>query len=209
MKQLAWLFLLLGICLPIYAGPEYRAGQTPSTVHSLLHGEVSADYQWTSHQMELVTHEGSTSKLEGWNVRALWTPVSWLSVGAEMTQFNEEDLKDFFVSAYKTQRVGGLVKFTLSPNTSPRVYVVGGYGRTTHQLDYVHSFIRTRTWPNHDKKNIPYWLIGLGLEVDVWRNLFVGVEGNLTHHQSTKLVHYYKTDSNKETTVRVRAGVRF
>lgn len=209
MKHLAWLIFVLCVSGPVLAGPVYRAGQSSSVVNSLLHGELSADYQFSSQKMKLLTGEDETSALKGWNVRALWAPLSWLAVGAEMTRFNDEDLKNFFVSSYKSNRVGGVVKFTLSPNTSPRLYALAGYGRTMHQLNYDHSSILTRMWPGHDKKNISYWMVGLGLELDVWRSVFVGGEGNILFHQSRDLARYYKLDSKTETELRVRVGVHF
>ena len=208
MRHLALLFVMV-ISLPGVASPIYRAGQSPLAASSLLHGELSADYQFSSQKMKIVTGEDKTSALKGWNIRALWAPLSWLAVGAEMTRFQDEDLKNLFVSSYKTNRVGALVKATFSPNTSPRVYAVAGYGRTSHKLTYDHSSLITNTWPGHDKKNIHYWMLGLGIEVDVWRSVFIGAEGNWLRHQSTKLARYYKADSQNETTLRIRAGVRF
>ena len=208
MKHLAWL-LCLGISMPLMAGPVYRAGQSSSSADSLFHGELSADYQFSSQKMQLTTGEDSTSALKGGNVRALWAPLPWLAVGAEMTRFNDENLKNYFVSSFKTRRMGALVKVNFSPNTSPRVYALAGYGRTTHQLNYDHSSVMTRAWPGHDKKNISYWMAGLGLEVDVWRGIFVGGEGNVLFHSSKDLARYYKLDHKTETTVRVRAGIRF
>ncbi len=214
MKHLAWAFLFLGMSIPVVSAPIYRAGESSSsTLVALLHGEVSADYQFTSQKMKAKLDDSETSSLKGWNVRALWTPLRWLSVGAEMTRFGDEEIKEAFISSYKTNRVAGLVKLTLSPSTSPRVYVLGGYGYTHHQLNYDHSInpIAMRKWPANEKKNIPYWIIGLGIEVDVWKVMFVGVEGNYLRHQTTKLPHsqFYKTDSQSETQVRVRVGVRF
>ena len=209
MKHLAWLFCVLCASCAVMAGPVYRAGQSPTKGISLLHGELSGGYLFSSQKMQLVTQEDATAALKGWNVRALWAPLSWLAVGAEMTRFNDENLKEYFVSSYKTNRVGALVKFTFTPNTSPRVYAIAGYGHTTHQLNYDHSSIITRTWPGHDKKNTTYWMAGLGLEVDVWRGLFVGGEGNIVFHSSKNLARYYKMDASVERTIQVRVGVRF
>lgn len=209
MKQLAWAILFIGLCSSVWSAPIYRAGQSSSTLSSLLHGEVSADYQFSSQKMETKREDQTTSAIRGWNVRALWTPISWFSIGAEMSEFGDEKLKEAFVSSYETNRIAGLIKLTLSPDTSPRVYVLAGYGRTEHQINYDHSTIVTKKWPAHDKKNIPYWMAGLGVEVDVWKTVFVGLEGNILRHQTTGLPRYYKTTSRTETALRVRAGVRF
>lgn len=210
MRHLAWaVLILLGSCIPTLAAPEYRAGQPASAVSSLLHGEISADYQFSSQKLNTERGDQSTSALKGWNVRALWTPLSWLSVGAEMTQFGEQEMRAAYISSYEARRIGGLVKFTLSPNTTPRMYLLAGYGKTYHQLEYDHSTVITNTWPGQEKKSIPYWMIGLGVEVDVWKSVFLGAEGNLFHHQTAQLPRFYQTDSKTETMLRVRAGVRF
>lgn len=212
MKHLAWAVLLLwGSCVPALASPVYRAGESSSDISSWLHGEISADYQFSSQKLETKLIDQSGSALKGWNVRALWTPLPWLSVGAEMTQFADENFREAFVSPYESHRIGGLVKLTLSPNTTPRVYLLAGYGKTFHKLNYDHSInpIAMQTWPASEKKDISYWMVGLGVEVDVWKTVFVGGEGNLLRHQATKLALFYKTDSQIETVLRVRAGVRF
>ena len=210
MRQLAWVFfILVGVTLPASSAPQYRAGESSTGMYSLLHGEIAAAYQISSQKMETESEDLDTSALKGWNVRALWTPLSWLSVGAEMTRFEDEKLKPAFVSSYETNRIAGLVKFTLSPNTSPRVYVLAGYGRTEHQLNYDHASIDMLRWPAHEKKNIPYWMAGLGVEMNVWKIVLVGVEGNILRHQTTELPRYYKTNSKTETALRVLLGVRF
>ncbi len=212
MKQLAWVFFVLcGMSLPAFSAPQYRAGESSPAISSLLHGEISAAYQLSSQKMETKEEDLDTSALKGWDVRALWAPLTWLSVGAEMTQFGDEKMKRALVSSYETNRLAGVVKFTLSPNTSPRVYALVGYGRTEHQLNYDHTTnpIATRKWPGSEKKNIPYWMAGLGVEVNLWKVAFVGVEGNIFRHQTTDLPRYYKTDSKTETALRVRVGVRF
>ena len=85
MKHLAWAILIVGTaCLPGVSAPLYRAGETSPDISSLLHGEISADYQFSSQKMKTERGDQTTSALKGWNARALWTPLPWLSVGAEM-----------------------------------------------------------------------------------------------------------------------------
>lgn len=209
MKQLAWVVLIVGgLSLPALSAPVYQAGQPAASVRTWLHGEISADYQFASQYLE--TDEGSenTSALKGWGGRALWAPLPWLSIGAELTQFGDESLKEAFVSSYEKTRLVGLVKFTLSPNTSPRVYLLAGYGRDKHEINYDHAAMLA-TWPESDSKTTSFWMLGLGAEVNVWKIVFVGVEGNILRHQTTQLPRFYQIDSKTETALRVRAGVRF
>ena len=159
--------------------------------------------------MELNNQELTTSSLHGMGLRALWTPLTWMSIGVEMDRFGKKSMPEAFVSSYKTNRVGAVIKFTLSPDTAPRVYALVGYGRTSHRIAYDHSSVITATWPGQEKKNIRYWMLGLGLETDVWKNVFVGIEGNVLRHQTTQLMRYYQTHSKTETALRLRAGVHF
>jgi opacity protein-like surface antigen len=212
MRQLAWAFITMCVASVAFAAdPVYQAGQPATSVRSWLHGEISADYQFSSQRMKTNETDAQTSALNGWNVRALWAPISWLAIGAEYAQFGDEKLKEAYVSSYETSRLTGLVKLTLSPNTSPRVYVLAGYGRTNHQLNYDHAGnpIVLHTWPAHDKKAIAFWMLGIGLEANVWRALFVGVEGNILRHQTAKLPRFYKADAKMETVLKARVGVRF
>ena len=212
MKHLAWAILIVGTaCLPGVSAPLYRAGETSLAISSLLHGEISADYQFSSQKMKTERGDQTTSALKGWNARALWTPLPWLSVGAEMGQSADQELRAAFVSSYESRRIGGIIKLTLSPNTTPRVYLLAGYGKTSHRLNYDHSVnpIALSTWPGSEKKTVPYWMIGVGMEMDVWKALFLGIEGNLLRHQSTQLPRFYKVDSRIETALRVRVGVKF
>ena len=211
MKHLAWAFLFVcGMSMPVLSAPLYRAGEAGGELPPWLHGEVSADYQFSSQKMETKQEDATTSSLHGWNVRALWTPLSWLSVGAEMGKFGDKELKEVFISSYETSRWAGIVKLTLSPNTSPRVYVVAGYGQMQHQLNYDHAAdpLAWRHWPASEKKSTSFWMAGLGVEVTVWKMLFVGMEGNLLRHQTMQLARIYKTNSKIETVLRLRAGVR-
>ena len=209
MRLLALASCLILLTLPSWASPIYRAGQDKDSTYCWLHGEISADYQFSSQRMELVTKEDNTAALKGWGLRALWTPVSWLGIGAETTRFENESFKEFFVSSYQNNRVGGLLKATLSPDTNPRVYLLAGYGRISHKLEYDHSSIITASWPTAEKKKAGYWMLGIGLETNVWKSVFVGVEGNVFRYTSTQLKRYYQTNSKTETSIRLRAGVRF
>ena len=209
MKHLAWAFIILLLSSSGVAAPQYRAGQSSSSLYGWLHGEVSADYQFSSQKMELTNQDLATSTLHGMGLRALWAPLTWLSVGVEMGRFGKKSMPEAFVSSYKTNRMGAVIKFTLSPDTAPRIYALAGFGKTFHQIEYDHSSVITATWPGQEKKNIRYWMAGLGLETDVWKDVFVGIEGNVLRHQTTQLMRYYQTNSKTETMLRLRAGVHF
>ncbi len=201
---LTW--FVLCVSLPVCAAPIYRAGQTSSSWTSLLHGEVSVDYTFSSLKLEDYLGEYSSDRLQGIGGRALWTPLPWLGVGAEGTLFGETDLKEAMVNSYKASRLGAVAKFTLTPDTNPRFYLLAGLGRTTHELNFRRWI--GNTWPSV-KKSISYWMLGLGVEVSVWQTCFVAAEGSILFNDSTQLWRYHQIADRREMDVRLRAGVRF
>ncbi len=209
MKLLAWVFcgvlLLTGVAS--FGAPVYRAGDKVSSARFIWHGELSAGYVLSSHQLENTIEADKTSRLQGAQVRALWAPLSWLAVGMEATHLGEEKLAPA-IKEYKANQVAGIVKLTLSPNTTPRFYVLAGVGKSEHKITYDHSYPPfMKRAPV--KKDISFWTVGLGVEADVWKFIFVGVEGTLTHYSKTRLTDIYAFSSKTQTALQLRAGLRF
>ena len=209
MKLLAGVFAvsLLVLHVSAFGGPIYRAGQKVSASRSVWHGELSAGYMFSSHKLEYVTEEDSSSRLRGGEVRALWAPLSWLAVGAEFSKLGGEKFPPV-IETYKISRLAGILKLTLSPNTTPRVYLVGGFGHSKHKLIYDHSYFPVRKY-SPVTVGMSFWVAGLGIEVDVWKGIFVGAEGNVVYYSKGQLSEIFKMSSRTETNLRVRGGVRF
>lgn len=209
MKLLAWVFCSILLCSGVaaFGAPVYRAGEKVSSARSIWHGEVSAGYVLSSHQLENTVDGDKTSRLRGGEVRALWTPLSWLAVGMEMSRLGNEKLAPA-IKEYKVGRVAGIVKLTLSPDTTPRFYLLAGLGKSEHRLTYDRSLppFRNRL---PVEKDFSFWTLGLGMEVDVWKFVFVGAEGTLTHYSKTQLTEFYALSSKTETALHLRVGVRF
>lgn len=210
MKLLAGVFSVgLFLCgTSVFGAPMYRAGENSSSARSLLHGEISGGYVFSSNRVAYVTEEDSSSRLQGVEVRALWSPLSWLSVGAEMDRLGDEKLSPM-IKAYRVNRQTGLIKLTLTPNTTPRFYLIGGYGKSEHKLTYEDFYFGTRNKRPAITKDLHYWTVGLGVEADVWKCLFVGIEGNWVRYNDNQLSAIFKMSSRVETDVRVRVGLRF
>ncbi len=201
---------ILGFCIcntPAFSGPMYRAGETTSVGHSLLHGELSAGYLFTSNRIKYVTGEDESSRLRGADVRAMWSPLPWLAVGVELDKLGDEKLAPM-IKSYQVKRQEGVIKLTLSPNTTPRFYIIGGYGKSKHKIQYDHSFFPVRLEPSVTK-NWNYWRVGIGLEADVWKWFFVAAEGNYIHYAHRELTQLFKIDPRTETNLRLRVGLRF
>lgn len=150
--------------------------------------------------------ESSSSALRGMNGRALWSPLPWLALGAEYTRFFQTDLTAALVDTYRVNRMGGIIKLTLAPNTLPRLYLLAGYGRTVHKLNFAR--LPGMQW-SPIRKDIPYWLAGLGIEMDVWECVFAGLEGNILWNNNRRLGPYHQTSSKVDTSLQLRMGVRF
>ncbi len=206
MKHLALaLLIILGFTGGAVAGPVYRAGEN-SSLSTWLHGEVSAGYVLDSLKLQDTMEENSSSRLHGFNGRALWSPLTWLSVGAEYSRFAKTDLPQTLVDSYQVSRVGGILKLTLAPDTLPRVYVLAGYGRTRHKLEFLP--LPGIHWQPVNTSYM-YWMTGLGMEINVWQGLFAAVEGNLFYNRGRNLGKFHQTGSKVDTALQIRLGVRF
>lgn len=209
MKLLAWVFssVLLWVSAAAYGTPVYKAGEKVASERSIWHGEISGGYAFTSHQLENTKGPNKTSRLNMAEVRALWAPLSWLAIGAEMDWPQTVELEPA-VKEYKVKRMAGIIKLTLAPNTTPRFYMVAGLGKSEHKLTYDRSLLAFHNW-HPDEKSFSFWMIGLGLEVDVWRVFFIGTEGTFAHYSETQLAEFYSLSSKTETSLRLRVGARF
>ena len=200
MKLLAGVLLVLMCAVCASGAPLYRAGQS-ATATRWLHGEISGGYVFTDHSLQDYLGQFSSSSLRGWTARALWTPLPWLSAGAEYARLAEVSLKPALVDEYTLSRTGAVVKFTLSPNTNPRFYILGGLGKSAHRLTF------TTTTPSY-KKSQNYWKVALGTEADIYKKLFVAAEGELLWDNTADVHTLYKLSSRREMALYLRAGVR-
>ncbi len=205
MKLRAWLFtaLFISMSFMLQAAPLYRAGQTdPSSWRKLLHGEISASYLFSNSYLEDYTGQVSSDRLRGVSARALWSPLAWLAVGAEYTHLGKVSLPQSMVDSYQVTQTGAIVKLTLSPDTNPRLYVVGGYGRSKHSLRFS-AFLTDTTYTQ------PYWMAGLGVETCVYRAVFLAAEGNIYWNRTAYIHTYHKLSGHAYGALQLRAGLRF
>ena len=138
--------------------------------------------------------------LNGLSGRALVAFLPWLSVGAEGTWFEKE--KDIaYVSSYKARRYGLIGKFTLTPDTEPKVYLLGGYGKTKQSFTYL--------FPLNETHQTNYFLVGVGLDVDIWKNIFLAAEGYGLYNTHRHISRFFEQQHRLETGVLVRVGVKF
>lgn len=198
-----WFGLFLLVCFPLFSfAQQYRARQKASAP-SFDRWEISA--AWVISSQEASVKNGSTSLdgLHGLTARALFYPLAYLGVGVEGTQFADEKLSPL-VTSYKAHQLGIIGKLNLSPNTNPRVYVTVGAGKTFYKLGYASVARRSE-----DKRNITYLTGGLGVEIDVWKSLFLALEGRLFYHTQTELTRFYALSKKISFDGRLGVGIRF
>ena len=132
--------------------------------------------------------------------RALVVVLPWFSVGAEGTWFEKE--KDIpFVSGYKERRSGIVGKFTLTPDTQPKVYLLTGAGKTKREFTYTFALTETA------KTN--YFLAAIGLEASIWKGIFLAAEGYGVYNAHTHVSRFFRQKHRFEPGLSVRAGIRF
>ena len=98
-------------------------------------------------------------------------------------------------------RYGLVGKWVLTPETKPTVYFLLGVGRREQRTSYVHTVnYRARTG---------YALAGLGLEVPLYHEFFVGAEGQAIYNTRQKVDNFIRLSHRFETAIVLRGGVRF
>ena len=140
------------------------------------------------------------SHQDAFSGRALFLVTPNLGLGIEGTWFEEEKSIPF-VPSYKVQRYGVVGKWTLTPDTAPKAYLLAGAGKTKRQLRY--------EFPLSEESKTNYYLAGVGLDVRVWHNFFVAAELAAVYNAHEKIGKFFHLKHRWETEASLRAGVRF
>ena len=200
MKYVLISFFLFGFSLSF--GQIYRAGEAPSSSPE-LHWEVAAGWSASTGETELKGGSSSTNGQHGWSGRFLYVPSTRWALGGEGTFFLSQKINPLVVR-YHSYRVGLLAQYRLTPDTIPLVYLLAGAGVTSHHLNYVSAY-----WKKKDTKEIVYAMAGAGLEVPLWQNIFVAVEGRAVYNRGGNLSEFYGLSSRWEAEGKIWLGVRF
>jgi len=205
MKKFCLVVLLCFGVYPLLAAPLYRAGDPLPREDDFYRWEVSADGVLSSQQVCDILCQTTLDGAGGFGLRGIYNVRPWLGLGAEGTYFPAQSFG--LADKYSVTRAGGMVKFNLSPETSPRAYLLLGAGASRHRF----SFRRTPATLHWKKRQttIAYIQMGIGLETDVWKSVFAGIEGNLLYNRHTSLTPYYRLNKRWDTIIRLRFGARF
>lgn len=99
-----------------------------------------------------------------------------LEVGIAGAAARAADMKTHNLTDVKYRMAGGLVKWTVTPQTLPRLYVVFGMG-------YVWQQTRFLFYPQRQRADGAVLLAGAGLQLPVWKQLYLDVQWRLQRQQ--------------------------
>ena len=181
----------------------YTGGNQQTGRDDFSRFEFSAGWEASSGEMVLNPSHTSTSGAQGVFGRALVYVNRYAGVGLEGTWFSDQKFAPL-VTKYKISRLGIVGKLHLSPNTNPRIYLIAGTGYSNHQLKYVSWFDGSA-----DKKEIFYGILGCGIETNLYKTLFLTVEGRFLYNFHTRLTNQYALKNRWEPALRLGLGIRF
>lgn len=198
-------FLLLAICLLATSfcfSQAYRAGESPALV-SFPRFEVAAGWSASTGEVALKNGAASLGGQHGFYGRVLYAPWKKIALGAEGTLFADKSIEPI-VRNYNAKRAGVLLKYLVTPDTNPRVYLLAGGGITRHRFHFVSPYRgsdHTRT--------VSYAMLGAGIETSMWKHLFAAVEGRGVYSTRDDLNLFYHLSKRWEMEGKLLLGIRF
>lgn len=194
MKKYNGLLFPLIAVLGCVALPSKAADVLPPS-----HVEFSAGMYYSNLQVNDRSGEKMFARESGLSVRGLVYPVRWLAVGVEGVQFGRENLPA--QNTYRDKRLGLLTKWILTPDTTPAIYVLLGMGQQDQRVSY------QDLWTS--KSHTRYTQAGLGIDIPVYRYVFIGAEGQLIYHAHQKVDDLLVLNRRLEYLLSLRVGVKF
>ena len=195
---------LLSICIwlgPLLAvGQVYHAAQTDSApVRTTARWEVSAGVLRTNGAVEDPLGEKFFSGQTGLTARGLYHWNNWLAAGIEGAWFSSKKLG--FSGTLRHARYGLITRWALTPQTKPTVYALLGGGMNQRKLSYAGMWSHT--------KSSAYGLLGVGVEVPVYRGAYLAAEVQGVYNARRTLDDFTRLSRRLETEVMLRGGIRF
>lgn len=201
-----YLVILLGFfACNLFSAPLYRAGADSIRTEDFYRWEPTVAGVFSSANVADVRGDSGPKNSGGFGLRGIYNVRPWIGLGAEGVIFAEKSFA--LVDKYRAERLGAVIKFNLSPDTSPRVYLVLGTGVTRHRFSFGKT-PATAHWSKR-KADVPYVQVGLGAEIDIWKTWFAGAEINALYNTKTELPPYYRLEARWEKLLHLRTGVRF
>ena len=202
MRRFGLLLVLLWVGLPVFPQIYRVGGITPLSVYELSGPawEVSAGAFASTATLYTRKNNKVFNGELGLAVRGLYALSSWAAFGVE-GQFSRAEDAAYVVDDYQVLRVGGVGKFTLTPDTNPRVYLLLGAGVIRRELQSMQFFKDTAT--------DGYALVGWGLEKYFVGGWFGGVELYGMYDSAPHLNAYFRVPHRWTAGVQLRFGLQF
>ncbi|GEM_PF-6809961 len=193
-------FSLCLLLAPLWAvGQVYHAGETASAAPSVKHYAVSVGWFLSGQNVQGQLGERLFDSANGLSLRGVYYPADWLAVGVEGVYFGK---KNFPVeNTYKDIRYGLIGKWVLTPETKPTIYLLFGLGLREQRTSYMHTVTYSA--------RTGYGLVGLGLEMRVYRSFFVQAEGMSIYNTRRKVDDFIGLAHPIELAFALRGGVHF
>jgi len=192
--------LFVGLCTPLtFAQTVYHVGSATEAPTTFDRWEISAGLIGTSRTISPQRgNETFFSHQHGTSLRALYYAAPWLAFGLEGTDFRTRHTSE--ISRFRTRQIQALVKFTLTPNTQPAVYVLAGAGRNYHSFDYTFNWSETA--------HTSYLFNGIGMELRVYKTIFTAAEWDVLYHLHTRMGSFCHGNRHEQV-IAGRVGIRF
>lgn len=201
MKISRYFLFLLCIYFPCVSyGQTYQAGQVSSApAVSIPRWEVSAGVYRSNLSVRERSGEELFSKEKGLSLRGLYYFSSWFAGGIE----GEISAREKFPlqNTYRRLSYGLVTKWVLTPQTQPQIYLLLGGGIHQRKLSYMGDWSHT--------VSRPYVMLGPGLEIQIGRGGFIGLELQARYNPQRKLDAFTVLKHRWEAVIGLRGGVRF
>lgn len=130
----------------------------------------------------------------------LYSVTRWFSFGPEGKVLFPGQSSGAF-KFHQGFRLGAAAKFTLTPRSSTRVYMLLGAGQVSREILYVQKFKRS--------SDSLYLSAGMGLETDLNDWCFIGAEVLAVYEKDPQISSFFYASHHWSAGVQLRSGVRF
>ena len=118
--------------------------------------------------------EAITRRMTGWRAGAFLYVLPTLAIGGQMEKLTAKDQNAQMLSTLKRDMWAVAAKWTITPNTEPKLYALLGVGQAKYSTRFA---LAKKDLDEHS----PVVMLGLGADIKVWRGLRVQGEYQLQY----------------------------
>lgn len=105
-------------------------------------------------------------QMQGWNGSLFLHLSRWIALGAQIEKLDEKDQQTTLIKSIKRDMWAGLLKWTLTPETEPKIYTILGLGKAQYHSRFL---LRDRKL---DFQTLTL-IAGLGVDIHIWKGLYL------------------------------------